>query len=64
MATPNQQLALSGTIQESGSIISMNPRGTSTSTPAPAQAQNGQGRWRPGHGKVLKIVHPRSIIIR
>jgi hypothetical protein len=44
------ELALSGTIQKSGSITSMNPRGTST--PAPAQAQNGQGRWRPGHGKV------------
>jgi hypothetical protein len=26
--------------------------------------QNGQGRWRPGHGKVVKIVHrkARSII--
>jgi len=49
-------LALSGTIQKSGSIISMNPQ-KGTSTPV----QNGQGRWRPGHGKVVKIVHSQGL---
>lgn len=54
-------LALSGTIQESGSI-NQHEAAKGTSTPV----QNGQGRWRPAHGKVVKIVHrrARSIIIR